>query len=69
MSEGEKYRNREYAQPLDRKTLYRMVLRSCNLQGSYNFERMQSVGWLYAILCSHVFEGIGCQSDSVPFDF
>lgn len=50
MSEREKYRNREYAQPLDKKTLYRMVLRSCNLQGSYNYERMQSVGWLYAIL-------------------
>ncbi|MGN1313896.1 MAG: PTS system mannose/fructose/sorbose family transporter subunit IID [Lachnospiraceae bacterium] len=38
------------AQPLDKATLNKMVWRSCNLQGSFNYERMQANGWLYSIL-------------------
>lgn len=44
------YNNLTPAQPLDRKTLNKMVWRSLNLQGSFNYERMQAGGWLYAIL-------------------
>ena len=35
---------------LDKKTLNKMVWRSLNLQGSFNYERMQAGGWLYGIL-------------------
>lgn len=38
------------ASKLDKATLNKMVLRSCNLQGSFNYERMQAGGWLYSIL-------------------
>ena len=38
------------AQPLDKKTLNKMVWRSVFLQASFNFERMQAAGWLYGIL-------------------
>lgn len=38
------------AKPLDKATLNKMVWRSCNLQGSFNYERMQANGWLYSIL-------------------
>lgn len=38
------------AQPLDKKTLNKMVWRSFNLQASFNYERMQAGGWLYSIL-------------------
>ena len=31
-------------------TLNKMVLRSLNLQASFNYERMQAAGWLYCIL-------------------
>ena len=34
----------------DKKTLNKMVWRSLNLQGSFNYERMQAAGWLYGIL-------------------
>ena len=44
------YKNLTPAQPLDKKTLNKMVWRSCNLQGSFNYERMQAAGWLYSIL-------------------
>ena len=44
------YKNLTPAQPLDKKTLNKMVWRSCNLQGSFNYERMQANGWLYSIL-------------------
>lgn len=44
------YNNLKPAQPLDQKTLNKMVLRSLNLQGSFNYERMQAAGWLYCIL-------------------
>lgn len=44
------YNNLTPAQPLDKKTLNKMVFRSLNLQGSFNYERMQAAGWLYAIL-------------------
>ena len=44
------YRNLTPAQPLDKKTLNKMVWRSLNLQGSFNYERMQAAGWLYCIL-------------------
>ncbi len=45
-----KYNNLTPAQPLDKKTLNKMVWRSLNLQASFNFERMQAAGWLYCIL-------------------
>ena len=38
------------AQSLDKATLNKMVWRSLNLQGSFNYERMQAAGWLYGIL-------------------
>lgn len=44
------YNNLTPAQPLDKKTLNKMVWRSLNLQGSFNYERMQAAGWLYSIL-------------------
>ncbi|MGN0334252.1 MAG: PTS system mannose/fructose/sorbose family transporter subunit IID [Lachnospiraceae bacterium] len=44
------YNNLKPAQPLDKKTLNKMVWRSLNLQGSFNYERMQANGWLYCIL-------------------
>jgi len=44
------YNNLTPAQPLDKKTLNRMVWRSLNLQASFNYERMQAAGWLYCIL-------------------
>lgn len=44
------YNNLTPAQPLDKKTLNKMVWRSMNLQASFNYERMQAAGWLYCIL-------------------
>ncbi|MBR5577610.1 MAG: PTS system mannose/fructose/sorbose family transporter subunit IID [Lachnospiraceae bacterium] len=44
------YKNLTPAATLDKKTLNKMVWRSCNLQGSFNYERMQANGWLYSIL-------------------
>jgi N-acetylgalactosamine PTS system EIID component len=45
-----RYNDLTPAQSLDRATLNKMVWRSLNLQGSFNFERMQANGWLYGIL-------------------
>jgi len=44
------YQNTEPAQTLDKKTLNKMVWRSLFLQASFNYERMQAAGWLYAML-------------------
>ena len=44
------YNNLTPAANLDKKTLNKMVWRSLNLQGSFNYERMQAAGWLNAIL-------------------
>lgn len=44
------YNNETPAERLDKGTLNRMVWRSLNLQGSFNYERMQAAGWLYSIL-------------------
>jgi PTS system N-acetylgalactosamine-specific IID component len=44
------YKDQSIAPNLDQKTLNKMVWRSCFLQSSFNYERMQAVGWLYAIL-------------------
>lgn len=44
------YTNLTPAANLDKKTLNKMVWRSLNLQGSFNYERMQANGWLYSIL-------------------
>lgn len=44
------YKNLNPSQPLDKKTLNKMVWRSLFLQASFNFERMQAAGWLYSIL-------------------
>ena len=44
------YTNLKPAANLDKKTLNKMVWRSLNLQGSFNYERMQAAGWLYGIL-------------------
>lgn len=49
-SNATQYNNLTPAQPLDKKTLNKMVWRSLNLQGSFNYERMQAAGWLYGIL-------------------
>lgn len=44
------YKDLTPAEPLDKKTLNKMAWRSCFLQMSFNFERMQAAGWLYGIL-------------------
>ncbi|MGK0552007.1 PTS system mannose/fructose/sorbose family transporter subunit IID [Enterococcus faecalis] len=44
------YQNQAPAPQLDKKTLNKMVWRSLFLQASFNYERMQAGGWLYAIL-------------------
>lgn len=49
-SNATQYNNLTPAQTLDKKTLNKMVWRSLNLQGSFNYERMQAAGWLYSIL-------------------
>lgn len=49
-SNSSQYNNLTPAQPLDKKTLNKMVWRSLNLQASFNYERMQAAGWLYCIL-------------------
>lgn len=44
------YKDLTPAAPLDKKTLNRMAWRSCQLQACFNYERMQSAGWLWSIL-------------------
>jgi len=44
------YANLSPAPDLDQKTLNKMAWRSCFLQASFNYERMQAAGWLYSIL-------------------
>ena len=44
------YKNLTPAPDLDQKTLNKMAWRSCFLQASFNYERMQAAGWLYSIL-------------------
>ena len=38
------------AAALDKATINKMVWRSCQLQAAFNYERMQSAGWLWAVL-------------------
>ncbi len=44
------YKDTTPAARLDNKTLNKMVWRSCQLQAAFNYERMQSAGWLWAML-------------------
>lgn len=44
------YKDLTPAKELDKKTLNKMAFRSMFLQASFNYERMQSGGWLYSIL-------------------
>ena len=44
------YKDTTPAARLDKQTLNKMVWRSCQLQAAFNYERMQSAGWLWAIL-------------------
>ena len=44
------YKDQTPSQPLDKKTLNKMALRSMFLQASFNYERMQAGGWLWGIL-------------------
>lgn len=44
------YKNTTPAARLDNKTLNKMVWRSMQLQAAFNYERMQSAGWLWSIL-------------------
>lgn len=46
----DQYTDLTVAPDLDQATLNKMVWRSCFLQASFNYERMQSAGWLYGIL-------------------
>ena len=46
----EHYQDLTPAAKLDKKTLNKMVWMSCFLQDSFNYERMQAAGWLWAIL-------------------
>ena len=38
------------ASRVSKKTLTKMIWRSCQLQAAFNYERMQSAGWLWAML-------------------
>ena len=38
------------ASRFSKKTLTKMIWRSCQLQAAFNYERMQSAGWLWAML-------------------
>jgi len=44
------YKDKTPAQKISKKTLNKMVWRSLNLQMSFNYERMQAAGWLWALL-------------------
>ncbi len=44
------YKDTTPSAPLDQKTLNKMAWRSVFLQASFNYERMQAAGWLYAIM-------------------
>ncbi len=44
------YKDTKPAQPLDKATLNKIAWRSCMLQASFNYERMQAAGWEWAIL-------------------
>ena len=44
------YVDKQEAPKLSNKVLNKMVWRSLFLQASFNYERMQSCGWLYGIL-------------------
>lgn len=44
------YKDTKASEPLDKKTLNKMVMRSLFLQASFNYERMQAAGWLFSIL-------------------
>ena len=44
------YKDLTPAPRLDNKTLNKIVLRSCQLQACFNYERMQAAGWLWSIL-------------------
>ena len=46
----ERYEDLTPAAQVDQKTLNRMALRSCWLQSSFNYETMQSGGWLFAMI-------------------
>lgn len=48
--ESNNYTNLTPASKLSKKTLNKMVWRSTMLQASFNYERMQACGWLWAIL-------------------
>ena len=45
-----KYEDLTPAQPLDKKTINKMVWKSLMLQASFNYERMQAAGWLWTML-------------------
>ncbi|MDO5718755.1 MAG: PTS system mannose/fructose/sorbose family transporter subunit IID [Tissierellia bacterium] len=44
------YKDTTVSEPIDKKTLNKMVMRSLFLQASFNYERMQAAGWLFAML-------------------
>lgn len=46
----EHYEDLTPAPQLDQNTLNKMAWRSCFLQASFNYERMQAAGWLYSII-------------------
>ncbi|MDF9825461.1 PTS system N-acetylgalactosamine-specific IID component [Breznakia sp. PF5-3] len=46
----EVYENLTPAEPLDKKTLNKIMWKSLMLQASFNYERMQAAGWLWAML-------------------
>lgn len=44
------YKNTTPAQRVSKQALTKMIWRSCQLQAAFNYERMQSAGWLWAML-------------------
>ena len=45
-----KYVDTNPAPRVSKSTLTKMIWRSCQLQAAFNYERMQSAGWLWAML-------------------
>ena len=44
------YVNTQPAQRVSKAAITKMIWRSCQLQAAFNYERMQSAGWLWAML-------------------
>ena len=49
-SNENKYKDTEVRKVITPSLLNKMIIRSCFLQSSFNYERMQACGWLFSLL-------------------